>query len=234
MARRPTWDVVRCGALIVPPRRGLLLRMCGHRRVERTQDACPHLGREPPVQHHGAVVLVPEGQSPVLVLRIGPLGLLGALGPAVEAHELLHVLGGAVQSDVEEVGLVLGSGDTSEGPDLGVAELALRERLGEQRQLPQCPGDPNLLARGVGIDAAGPGEPVGARQRPLRSPELAAVELGDEDKETPSGGVDVGGEGGDGGGESVVVHGGKVVREGSMGNGHRTIGLIVMNHSDII
>ena len=51
-------------------------------------------------------------------------------------------------------------GNTGERPDLGVAELALRERLGEQRQLGQRAGDTNLLPRGVGIDAAGPAQPV--------------------------------------------------------------------------
>ena len=144
-----------------------------HRRIERAQDARTHLGREPPVQHHGAVVVVPEGQAAVLVLGIGPLGLLGALRAAMEADKLLHMLRGAVQSDVEEVGFVLRSGDAGQRPNLGVAELALGQRRGEQRQLRQRPGDADLLPRGMGIDAAGPGEPVGARQRPL--PELDAV-----------------------------------------------------------
>ena len=40
-----------------------------------------------------------------------------------------------------------------------------------------------------------------------------AVELSDEDKEPVRGGMDVGGEGGDGGGEGVVVHGGEIVGE---------------------
>ena len=159
---------------------------------------------------------------------------LGALGPAVQAHELLHVLGGAVQPDVEEVGLVLGSGDAGQRPDLGVAELALRECIGEQRQLGQRPGDANLLARGVGIDAAGPGEPVGAGQRPLGGPDLAAVELGDEDQQPVRGGVDVGGEGGDGGGERVVVHGGEIVGGGGMKNSHCSIDFLVAIHLSII
>ena len=71
------------------------------------EDARPHLGWEPSVQDHGAVILVPEGQAPVLVLRIGPLGLLRALRPAIQSHELLYVLGGAVEPDVQQVGLVL-------------------------------------------------------------------------------------------------------------------------------
>ena len=91
-------------AFIVPPRRRLLLRVRGHRRIKRTQDMRTHLGREPPVQHHRPVVLVPEGKAPALVLRIGPLDLLRALDLTKKAHELLDMLSGAVQSDVEEVG----------------------------------------------------------------------------------------------------------------------------------
>ena len=206
-----------------------------HRRIERAEDARAHLGREPPVQHHGAVVLVPEGEAAVLVLRIGPLGLLRALRTAVEPHELLHVLGGAVQSDVEEIGLVLGSGNAGQRANLGVAELALRQRFREQREPGQCPCDADLLARGVGVDAAGPGQPVGARQRPLRGPDLATVELGDEYEEAVRRGMDVGGESGDGGGEGVVVHGGEIIRRNGMQDGHGSqeniIGKMALNYT---
>ena len=165
LSRRPTWDVLRCQAFVVPPRRGLFRRMDGHRGIERAQDARTHLWREPPVQHHGAVVLVPEGEAAVLVLGIGPLGLFGALRPAMQADEHLHMLGGAVQSDVEEVGFVLRGGNAGQRSNLGVTELAPGERLGEQRQLGQCPCDTNLLSRGMGVDAAGPAQPVGPTPR---------------------------------------------------------------------
>ena len=191
-----------------------------HRRIERTQDARAHLGREPPVQHHRPVILVPEGEAAVLVLGIGPLGLLRALGAAIQPDELLDMLRGAVQPDVEEVVLVLLRGDASQRPDLGVAEFALRQRFGEQRQFGQCSGDSNLLPGGVGIDAAGPGEPVGAGQRSLRSPDFAAVELGDEDEEPVGGGMDVGGKGRDGGGKRVVVHGGEIAGEDRTRSSH--------------
>ena len=94
-------DVLRRHALVVPPPRRLLRCMRGHRRIERAQDACAHFRREPPVQHHGGVVLVPEGQASVLVLDVGPLGLLGAFGSAMKTDELLHVLRSAVQADVK-------------------------------------------------------------------------------------------------------------------------------------
>ena len=220
LSRRPSWDVVRRQPFVVPPRRRLFFRMRGHRRIERAQDACTHLGREPPVQHHGAVVLVPEGEAPVLVLGIGPLGLLGALGAAMEADELLDMLRCAVQSDVQEVGLVPGGGDAGQRTHLGVAEFALGQRFGKQRQLRQRPGDTDLLARGMGIDAAGPAQPVGARQRPLRGPDIPAVEFGDEGEQPVRGGMDVGGEGGDGSGEGVVVHCGEVIRGEAVCNSH--------------
>ena len=43
------------------------------------------------------------------------------------------MLGRAMQSDVEEVGFIPGGCDAGQGPDLGVAELALGQRFGEQR-----------------------------------------------------------------------------------------------------
>ena len=52
------------------------------------------------------------------MLGIGPLGLLRALGPAMETDELLHMLRGAVQPDVEKIGFVLRSGNAGQRPDL--------------------------------------------------------------------------------------------------------------------
>ena len=172
------------------------------------------------MQDHGAIVLVPEGEAAILVLGIGPLGLFGALRPAMEADELLHMLCGTVQSDIEEVGLVPGGDDAGQRPDLGVAELARGQRFGKQRQRRQRAGDAHLLPRSVGIDAAGPAQPVGTGQRPLCSPDLAAVELGNEDEKAVGGSVNVGSEGGDGGGECVVVHGGEIVRYDGIWSGH--------------
>ena len=121
------------------------------------------------------------------------------------------MLRGAVQADVDEVGLVLRRGDPGQRPELGVAELAPGRGGGEQRQSLQRPGNPYLLACGVGVDAAGPAQPVGTGQRPLVGPHAPTVELGDEGEEAPSGSVDVGGEGGHRGGELVVAQVGEVV-----------------------
>ena len=199
---------------VVPTRGGLLCRVGIHRRIEGAEDARAHLGREPPVQDEGAVILVPEGEAAILVLRIGAFGLLRTSRAAVEAGECLDVLGGAVQSNVEEIGFVVRGGDTGEGTNLGVAEFTLGEGFGEQGQFTERPGDADLLAGGVGVDTAGPSEPVGAGEGALGGPDLAAVELGDEGEEAVGGGVDVGGEGGDGGGERIVIHACGVVRIG--------------------
>ena len=63
---------------------------------------------------------------------------------------------------------------------------------------------------------------MGAGQRPLVGPDLATVELGDEGEEAVRGSMDVGGEGGDGGGERVVVHDGEIVGEYVVNGDHGT------------
>ena len=75
----------------------------------------PPRGTDGHTPYHSTVVLVPEGEATILVLRVRPLGFLRTLRPAIQAHELLHVLRCAVEPDVEEVGFVLGSGDASAG-----------------------------------------------------------------------------------------------------------------------
>ena len=125
-----------------------------------------------------------------------------------------------MQSDVQEVGFVPGSGDSGQGPDLGVPEFTLGEGIGEQRQLCQCTGDAHFLPSGMGVDAAGPAQPVGAGHRALSGPDLAAVELGDEGEKAVRRSMDVGGESGDGGGKRVVVHGGEIVGEDRMRSRH--------------
>ena len=90
---------------------------------------------------------------------------------------------GAVPADVEQVRFVVGGRDAGERTHLGVAEFALGQRLGKEREVFQRTRDANLLARGMGIDAARPTEPVRARHRPLGGPQLAPVEFGDEDEQ---------------------------------------------------
>ena len=120
-----------------------------------------------------------------------------------------------MQSDFEQVRFVVGSGDAGERASLGVAELPFGQRLGEKRQVLECAGDPDLLASGVGVDAARPTEPVGARQRPLGGPPLTPVQLGDEYEKAVGRGVNMGRKGSDGRGEGIVVHAPGMVRNGA-------------------
>ena len=156
--RRPTWDV-RWGASggLLAPRLGRLLgRVGGHRRLKGAQDPCRHLRGKPSVQDHRAVVLVPEGEPALAMPGIGAVGLVRPARLAIEAGELLHVRRGAVPADVEQVRFVVGSRDAGERAHLGVAELPLRQRLGQQRQVFECARDPDFLAGGMGVDATRP------------------------------------------------------------------------------
>ena len=169
--RRPTWDVTWRAptVFVVPTCGGLLGRVGVHRRVEGAEDARAHIRREPSVQDEGAVVFVPEGEAAILVLCIGLFSFLRASCPAVEAGERLDVLCGAVQSDVEEVGLVVRGGDTGEGADLGVAELALGEGFGEQGQFSQRPARRGLFRGRYGCRCRMPSRASGRRRgRPGR------------------------------------------------------------------
>ena len=61
---------------------------------------------------------------------------------------------------------------------------------------------------------------MGAGQRTLGGPDFTPVKLGDEHEEAVRGGVNVGGEGGDGCGERVVVHGGEIIGDGRLERSH--------------
>ena len=74
----------------------------------------------------------------------------------------LDMLGRPVQANLEEVGFVPGGRDAGQGADLGVAELAPGHGLGEQGELGKGAGGADLLAGGVGVDAARPEERGGS------------------------------------------------------------------------
>ena len=75
---------------VVPTRDGLLCHVGIHRRIEGAEDARAHLGREPPVQDEGAVILVPEGEAAIFVLRIGAFGLLRTSRAAVSESDQIR------------------------------------------------------------------------------------------------------------------------------------------------
>ena len=131
------------------------------------------------------------------MLRLRLLGRIAPLRPAVLAHELLDVRRRAVPRHVHEHGLVRRRGHARHRPNLGVGELALRERIGDLRQLLERARDAHLLARRHGPDTASPIEPLRRVRKAVPSVCLAAIELGDHREEAIRGGVQVSPELGD-------------------------------------
>ena len=117
---------------MLPSRGRLLFGVRVHRRIKPAQDPRAHLRGEQTVHDHGAVILVPERERALAVPGVGALGLFGPPDLAIQAHELLDMLGRPMQADLEEVGFVPGGRDAGQGADLGVAELAPGHGLGEQ------------------------------------------------------------------------------------------------------
>ena len=123
-----------------------------------------------------------------------PCGRLARLGVAIHpppaAHDALDVLRSAGAPDAQQPLLGLRRRDAGERPDLGVRELAAREGTGQAGQGAERPGDAHLLARGAGVEADAPAQPVGAGGEAV-APALARVELSDEIQKTRGGGFEV-------------------------------------------
>ena len=115
----------------------------------------------------------------MLVLDGGVEALGLAIHPAPASHDPLHVLGRAGAANVQQTLLILRRGDTGEGPDLGVRQLAASEGLRKPREIRQRPGDADLLPGGAQIDAGAPGQPLGAGAEAV-VPAALGVELADQ------------------------------------------------------
>jgi hypothetical protein len=74
----------------------------------------------------------------------------------------LDVLCRAGAADLQQALLRLGCGHASQRPDLGIGELAARERLRQPRKLLQRARHTDSLARRAPIEPHTPGEPGGA------------------------------------------------------------------------
>jgi hypothetical protein len=94
----------------------------------------------------------------VLLLRL--LRCIAALRPAKLPHELLDVRRGAMTCDVHEHRLVRRRRHARHRPHLRVRDLAFRECVRDLGQLLERTRDTNLLARGLGSDAALPVQPL--------------------------------------------------------------------------
>ena len=172
-------------------------------RFQRPPHHRAHLRRQPPADHHHAVVVHPGVERPRLV----PLLLLGLLGRAVHAppraDHLLNVRRGAGQGDVEQRLLGLGRGHAGDGAQLRVGDGAALHGVAQLGQLGQGARDAHVLAGGAGGETDAPAQPGGARGEAL--PAAAGVELSDQDQQLPGGRLDAGGQLGDPVTERLVV-----------------------------
>jgi hypothetical protein len=110
------------------------------------------------------------------------LGLLAdelTAQPAIPTANALQLSPGRNGRNTDQALLRLGRGDPGDGPNLGIRNPSCRQRRIEDRQLPQRPRHPNLLARSRGVEADPPAQPVRAALRPLMMPFLGRIELPD-------------------------------------------------------
>ncbi len=161
------------------------------------EDDGTGLRRQARLQDQGAVGVVVECHAALLVQGVGPLALGDTLDFPVVTYQALHLGGGAMVGNIQEVGFVLHGRDPGHGAHLGVAHLAAAEGFTDIGQGLEAAGDPHLVTGGAQADATLPIQPVGAGDDPPLEPALAAVELGDEAQQAVIGRVDVGGELGD-------------------------------------
>ena len=184
-------------------------------RIQRLHRQPALLDGYPPAEHHRLVVLFKAAEaffSPYFCLY--RRGVLPLAAPPVHPHQPLHVSGGAVAGDVQQLRLVLRSGRTGHRTHFGEADLALLERSVDQGQLPQRTGHANLLAGHQVAEPAFPVQPVGQRTDPGPGPALLPVELFKELEEPVLGGIEVTGQGGDLIGEQVRAFFPRIRRSG--------------------
>mgnify|MGYP003694073261 CR=1 FL=1 len=166
----------------------LVQRLAG--RGQRLQEQRAHFRRQPPAEHHGAVLVLVDVQRPARVLSRGLPGLGLAVHAAPAAHDPLDVGGRAGAPHPEQPLLGLRRGDAGQGADLGVRQLSTRERLGQQRQRAQGARHADLLPGRAQVESHPPAQPGGAGAE-AGVPAAAGVELADEVEEAGGGGLEM-------------------------------------------
>ena len=126
--------------------------------------------------------------------RLVPLRL--AIHAAPAADDTLDVLGGAGAPDGQQALFSLRRRHPRERADLGVRELAVRERLGQPRQRDERARHADLFAGRAKIQADAPGEPLRAGAKAV-VPATPRIELTDEIQQAGGSGIEMPGELGD-------------------------------------
>ena len=107
--------------------------------------------------------------------------------------------------DSQQIVFVFFIGNTGHGADFGIAQFAAFEAFAHFREFGQGIGDADFLTSRVDADAAFEIEPMGARRHAQVFPAIVPIEFVDQDQQTVGGGVEIGREFGDFGGQVFGV-----------------------------
>ncbi len=160
------------------------------RRLQRPQEQGPHLRRQPPPEHHRAVLVRIHLERPAGVLPRGLPGLGLPVHPPPAPHDPLDVGGRPGPPHRQQPCLGRRRGHPGQRPDLGVRELAAGERLGQRGQRSQGARHPDLLPGRPQIEPHPPAEPLGAGAK-AGVPASPGVEGPDQVEEAGGGGLQV-------------------------------------------
>ena len=187
LQRRLGDDPHRVGLLLAVQRR-ITLRVVDprlgveavSRRVQRLDQDGANLGREPTSHDdHAVCVLIHLQGAAAMPGRDLPV-LGGAIDVAPAADESLDMGGGAGLAERQQPLLGVRRCHAREGPDLGVGQFTVSQRVADLRQIAERARHPHTLAGGVELDADTPRQPLGAALRSSVGPAVSGVELADE------------------------------------------------------
>jgi len=141
--------------------------------IHGAQDQIGLVGGEHDLELHHAA----GQQSLAHAAVLGHAGAVLLHGASVAAADSFELRPGGRQGQVEQPGFVGGGGDAGQRPDFGVGELADPQCLVNPRQLSKRVRHAHLLTGGAEVEPNPPGQPMGTRDRALRSPAARLVEL---------------------------------------------------------
>jgi len=163
---------------------------------QRPADDGAHLGGEPAADDEHAVFVLIHVKRPTAVALFRLVVLSVAIHAAPRPDQLLDVRGSPASGELQQARFCLGRGHARHGPDLGVGDLAARERRADERQLWQGARHSNAFVGCAEVHSDSPRQPLGAGLEAV-APAAAGVEVADHIQQAGGGHLNVGGQLGD-------------------------------------